>query len=160
MDTRLSRISGDLALNIVKNDVQVLIKKAEDYGDSWKKRGGGGAFMMLARKWDRISQQTQQRSLLAAMGNDDRDEGIRDDVRDLRRYLILVLHELHEPLDYAEGMTVDSQFMAWELLEQAAEFNVNKWDVFNVKPGLVLNLFRSLLDLELKGWSDGSIASL
>ena len=39
---------------IAKEDVLGLTKAQQSYGDSWKKRGGVGAFMMLARKWDRI----------------------------------------------------------------------------------------------------------
>ena len=41
---------------IVEEDIEVLEQKGKEYGDSWKKRGGVGAFMMLARKWDRIEQ--------------------------------------------------------------------------------------------------------
>lgn len=35
-------------------DVQQLLQKDREYGASWKSRGGVGAFMMLARKWDRL----------------------------------------------------------------------------------------------------------
>ena len=38
-------------------DVKALEVAEKSYGDSWKKRGGIGAFMMLARKWDRIENQ-------------------------------------------------------------------------------------------------------
>ena len=38
---------------IAKQDAQKLHEAEQSYGDSWKKRGGVGAFMMLARKWDR-----------------------------------------------------------------------------------------------------------
>ena len=51
---------------IVLTDVDALEKAEESYGNSWRQRGGVGAFMMLARKWDRI------------------------DIQDLRRYLLLV----------------------------------------------------------------------
>lgn len=40
--------------NIVEEDVAQLNQKEREYGASWKKRGGVGAFMMLARKWDRL----------------------------------------------------------------------------------------------------------
>ena len=36
-------------------DAVALRKAQESYGDSWRIRGGVGAFMMLARKWDRKS---------------------------------------------------------------------------------------------------------
>lgn len=35
-------------------DVAQLLQKDREYGASWKSRGGVGAFMMLARKWDRL----------------------------------------------------------------------------------------------------------
>ena len=44
----------DYIENIARNDVAVLRHKEKTYGGSWKKRGGVGAFMMLARKMDRI----------------------------------------------------------------------------------------------------------
>ena len=44
----------DLRMAVAINDVVNLDKKDDFYGSSWKKRGGIGAFMMLARKWDRL----------------------------------------------------------------------------------------------------------
>ena len=39
----------------------VKLEEAEQsYGDSWKQRGGVGAFMMLARKWDRLEKQVTE----------------------------------------------------------------------------------------------------
>lgn len=97
-------------------DVAGLKKAAESYGDSWKKRGGVGAFMMLARKWDRLekalnpdqAEGDSREAPIAARANapvpafdifaaakaDPRSEGIIDDIRDLRRYLLLVEAEL------------------------------------------------------------------
>jgi hypothetical protein len=89
---------------IADEDVAGLEKAQESYGDSWKKRGGVGAFMMLARKWDRLEQRVSQRADDGAEGArwdifehiiaDDRAEGLIDDVRDLRRYLLLVEAEM------------------------------------------------------------------
>ena len=42
---------------IAQGDLEALKVAEESYGDSWKRRGGVGAFMMLARKWDRIEKQ-------------------------------------------------------------------------------------------------------
>ena len=42
-----------------KDDVLGLHNSEQSYGDSWKQRGGVGAFMMLARKWDRIEKQVE-----------------------------------------------------------------------------------------------------
>jgi len=97
---------------VAAGDVAGLRKAEESYGDSWKKRGGVGAFMMLARKWDRIEKQvkeeeaagsdddTQQGTavvmwdILAHIQADPREEGLIDDIRDLRRYLMLVEAEV------------------------------------------------------------------
>lgn len=77
---------------IAKADVAALIEAEKDYGDSWRKRGGVGAFMMLARKFDRLENQTQKYSydVFKAYAEDTRAEGILDDIQDLRRYLLLV----------------------------------------------------------------------
>ena len=49
---------------IAHEDVQKLHEAEKSYGNSWKQRGGVGAFMMLARKWDRIENQTQRESMI------------------------------------------------------------------------------------------------
>lgn len=77
-------------------DVKVLRAKDAEYGGSWLQRGGVGAFMMLARKWDRIVNQVKKYSwhLPDALRADGRQEGILDDIGDLRRYLMLVSAEM------------------------------------------------------------------
>ena len=82
---------------IVQEDVEALQKAEQNYGDSWKKRGGVGAYMMLARKWDRIEKQVEELNgydILKAGTTDTREEGIIDDIRDLRRYLLLVEQQI------------------------------------------------------------------
>ena len=81
---------------IATSDVAKLIEAEKSYGDSWKRRGGVGAFMMLARKWDRIEKQVGEKGydIFAACVEDKRKEGVIDDVRDLRQYLTLVEAEL------------------------------------------------------------------
>ena len=78
--------------DIVEDDVTELEEAHESYGDSWRKRGGVGAYMMLARKWDRLENKAEEHDwdIFEAIGEDPRDEGILDDIRDLRRYLLLV----------------------------------------------------------------------
>ena len=73
-------------------DVSKLEQAEHSYGDSWRKRGGIGAFMMLARKWDRIENQVTKDGydIFESIYNDPSDTGILDDIRDLRRYLLLV----------------------------------------------------------------------
>ena len=94
---------------ISARDIDVLHKAAASYGDSWKSRGGVGAFMMLARKWDRIENQLKRTDAPTKMDGapppakydifehieaDPRREGIIDDIRDLRTYLMLVEAEM------------------------------------------------------------------
>ena len=77
---------------ISAEDWTSLDRAEEDYGDSWRKRGGIGAFMMLARKWDRIEKQVHDYTydIFLALEEDKRPEGLMDDIKDLRRYLLLV----------------------------------------------------------------------
>lgn len=81
---------------VAANDVQKLKEAEANYGGSWKKRGGVGAFMMLARKWDRLENIMPKYGydIFAAVTEDPRVEGTLDDIRDLRRYLMLVEAEL------------------------------------------------------------------
>jgi hypothetical protein len=87
-------------------DDVVLREKRLSYGDSWQKRGGVGAYMMLARKWDRLEEQCRKfgyNIFEAVIQNDIKldgssgitnvtlvKDGVIDDIRDLRRYLLLV----------------------------------------------------------------------
>ena len=82
---------------VTKSDSHFLKKAFESYGDSWKKRGGVGAFMMLARKWDRLENSLERNNhydIFKAIEMDRRAEGMIDDIRDLRRYLVLVEAEM------------------------------------------------------------------
>lgn len=79
-------------------DARMLEEKERTYQGSWKKRGGVGAFMMLARKWDRLE------TIVEANGYDvfaaitetiqEGDESVIEQIRDLRRYLTLVEAEV------------------------------------------------------------------
>ena len=88
-------------------DVANIEEKERAYGSSWKRRGGIGAFMMLARKFDRIEQRVskeiaatesapgaQKHNLFQHIVADTRAEPLLDDIRDLRRYLMLVEAEM------------------------------------------------------------------
>lgn len=94
-------------------DVEALREKERTYGGSWKKRGGVGAFMMLARKWDRLETILQDVVLATdgvgmkktkgwgydvfrAIASDPSgaDGSALAEVRDLRRYLLLVEAEM------------------------------------------------------------------
>ena len=45
---------------LADQDVVKLKEAEKSYGDSWRNRGGVGAFMMLARKFDRIENQVSK----------------------------------------------------------------------------------------------------
>lgn len=92
---------------LADGDVANIEEKERAYGSSWKRRGGIGAFMMLARKFDRIEQRVsseiaatadtpgaQRHNLFQHIVADRRTEPLLDDIRDLRRYLILVEAEM------------------------------------------------------------------
>lgn len=102
---------------IAGEDVDQLVRKDREYGASWKSRGGVGAFMMLARKWDRLENMVQKlRSYSLPLPGDERRqiagpydvfehirlselergdaESLVDTLGDLRRYLLLVEAEV------------------------------------------------------------------
>lgn len=86
--TDYSRITA-----ISVGDRRVLEEKGKTYGDSWRARGGVGAFMMLARKWDRIENQAAAKNydiFAASFATAEEVDGLMDDIADLRRYLLLV----------------------------------------------------------------------
>lgn len=87
----------DLTSRLISN----VVKKNEEYNESWKKRGGTGAFMMLARKWDRIENFAEQNgydlfnAILKTQGT--LDESTMDDIKDLIGYLLLVIDHMENP---------------------------------------------------------------
>lgn len=86
-------------LDLIGSEDAAGLKTAyKSYGPSWKRRGGVGAFMMLARKWDRMEERLKKPELnydiFKGVATDTRGEGLIDDVRDLRRYLMLVEAEM------------------------------------------------------------------
>lgn len=86
---------------IADDDVRTIEEKEKAYGDSWRRNGGIGAFMIFARKWDRIRQRVTTEQPGAARDNilehiaaDTRAEPILDDIRDLRQFLLLTEAEM------------------------------------------------------------------
>lgn len=78
-----------LIADLAKKDVTTLEEKGKTYGGSWKKRGGIGAFMMLARKWDRIETICKEHNYDIFQALSENTGGIADDIEDLRCYLLL-----------------------------------------------------------------------
>jgi hypothetical protein len=92
---------------IARADIATIEDKEKSYGNSWKRSGGIGAFMMLARKWDRIAQRVTTRieakdgvpaasrdNVFEHLKADRRAEGVIDDISGLRQYLLLVEAEM------------------------------------------------------------------
>lgn len=111
------------AQNICRDDVKNLVRVDDKYGSSWKRRGGVGAFMMLARKWDRIEQilRAPDGSWLdmidvmvaeATEPPEGNELGLTDQVVDLARYLLLVRVEV-------ERLTQDRR--SWDALSESTE---------------------------------------
>lgn len=77
---------------VLRSDLEITVSADLNYRGSWKRRGGTGAFHMLARKWDRLEPRVEAYGfdVFEAIAQDTRREGAIDDVRDLRRYLALV----------------------------------------------------------------------
>ena len=75
---------------IANGIVSTLFKKEQHYAGSWQKRGGPGAFMMLARKWDRIESQAQAVNYDIFVAVEKNEADIVDDIDDLIGYLLLV----------------------------------------------------------------------
>lgn len=112
IDTVVSGVEGDALMGaqqydgnlghlnyleaVLMDDLRNILSTDVGYNASWKKRGGVGAFMMLARKWDRLEPRAEKYSydIFNTIIDDDRREGAIDDVRDLRRYLALVEAEM------------------------------------------------------------------
>lgn len=92
---------------VLENDRELVELKEGQYQGSWKKRGGCGAFMVLARKWDRLEAYLEGRGwdIFGAALDDEREEGLRSDIQDLRCYLALVEAELRRQETVLNGET-------------------------------------------------------
>jgi len=88
--------SNKQSQTLIKMSLQVarkVITKERTYRGSWMKRGGIGAFMMLARKWDRIEQFAKDHNydiVEAYQATQHQPDGLHDDIDDLMGYLLLV----------------------------------------------------------------------
>lgn len=89
----------DHLAEIANADVELLLEKERTYQGSWKKRGGIGAAMMLLRKIDRLEVILKDAfyDIFAACFKDTsgKDGSALAEIRDLRRYLLLVEAEIY-----------------------------------------------------------------
>lgn len=85
---------------LVSKDVERLLAGRQKYGDSWRKRGGREAYFNVTRKIDRMERACEQAKvdcdLFAAIkanpasdGDVAGKDGLLDDLRELRHYLLL-----------------------------------------------------------------------
>ena len=100
--------------DLAQQDLTQLISAEKSYGNSWRRRGGTGAFMMLARKFDRIEQQSKTVSwdIFEAARRYKGEDGLLDDIGDLRRYLLLVEHFVRH------GETEAVEVLEWQEPEE------------------------------------------
>lgn len=73
-----------------------LLKKDAEYGGSWLKRGGIGAYMMKVRKSDRLEEQVKKKGydvFAAIQASKHTSESLEDTLLDDAGYAILILAE-------------------------------------------------------------------
>lgn len=92
---RLLKIGEAIAMFVSDKDAQ--------YGSSWRKRGGVGAFMVMARKWDRIENACASEkgdktewNIFHCIEDDKRSESIVDDIVDHIGYYMVILEYMAE----------------------------------------------------------------
>lgn len=88
-------------LKLIAKEVETLVRKNAIYGDSWKRRGGAGAFLTLVRPWDRLEKMAEScgYDVFAAgerFKNSDADSDIVDSLQDVRNYCLLIAAEILE----------------------------------------------------------------
>lgn len=110
--------------DIGRSDADTLIRKNAEYGNSWANRGGQGAFFVTARKWDRIENQVKSLGydIFKALKEDRRNDGLIDDIRDLRAYLMLIEAEMK-----SWGVTVPPPPVTHPLMGTASEARVGPY---------------------------------
>tara|TARA_R100000656_G_scaffold19501_1_gene17756 strand:+ start:1468 stop:1857 length:390 start_codon:yes stop_codon:yes gene_type:complete len=115
---------------IAQNDLEALKRAETSYGDSWKRRGGVGAFMMLARKFDRIEHQATKHGwdIFRAGEVYKGEAGLLDDIRDLRRYLILVENDIlvNTVFQKAEELSDSVDYQKSKLMSKLTTKSVKK----------------------------------
>lgn len=81
---------------IAQEDVQRVLQKDREYGASWKRRGGVGAYMTMVRKIDRLETMVAKYgwNVFEAAKSSDTSESLMDTIADLRCYLDLIEAEI------------------------------------------------------------------
>lgn len=82
---------------IAAKDLERLTEKGKTYGDSWKSRGGQGAYFVMVRKSDRLEQIVKGYGwdiFAAGAAGGEKEEGVLEQLRDLRSYCLLIEEEI------------------------------------------------------------------
>lgn len=89
---------------IAAEDLETIKSKERDYGASWKRRGGTGAFMAMIRKADRLEEIAKKYNydIFAALSDKSSGESLLDTIKDLRCYLDLIESEHRLRVDIGE----------------------------------------------------------
>lgn len=77
---------------LANRNVDLMIQKDREYGCSWRKRGGAGAFLTMSRKIDRIESMMEKYNNDIFKLEDARvAESLDDTLLDLSNYCLLIL---------------------------------------------------------------------
>jgi hypothetical protein len=135
---------------IASADAARVLKKDEEYGASWLKRGGVGAYFVMARKIDRLETQAARHGydIFSALADLATGESLVDTIRDLRGYLLLIEAEaMVEGLLEAPGTT---EAMVEGLLEAPGTTEAPSFTRELATPRVHMDLEENSLDLYLK----------
>ena len=83
---------------ITRKLVEFVNDKDIQYGSSWRKRGGAGAFFTIIRKLDRFEKSCQNENfdVFKCFATDNRKESILDDCLDITGYMLLLIEHMIE----------------------------------------------------------------
>ncbi len=133
-----------LLQQVADEDVRFVKEKDASYGSSWKQRGGVGAYMMIVRKFDRLENILKVWShkhpgesdydIFAGIRADysGQDGSIIAEVRDARRYLLLVEAEMLARRNYYEG-TIPTAFLTGHISMDVRDRIVSDWTGLTVR---------------------------
>jgi hypothetical protein len=94
-DSKLGQVLNtdfDELRKLANRNVDLMIQKDGEYGASWRKRGGAGAFLTMSRKIDRIESMMEKYNNDIFKLEDARvAESLDDTLLDLSNYCLLIL---------------------------------------------------------------------
>lgn len=95
------KMQADTIKHVAEIAVKKTIAKEATYKGSWAKRGGKGAFFVMARKWDRIEEacKAQDWDIFKALQVDKALDGMFDDMIDHIGYYLLILAYMLNHID-------------------------------------------------------------